>query len=88
MKRCISLLTRFWLQVLEALKVSKKSSVAVDLLVKMGVFPVHVNLDLLKSGVPTEFFNELLETAQQVLTNCPVDTNLVCYLRFNAKRLN
>jgi exoribonuclease-2 len=65
------------------LKVSKKSSAAVDLLIKMGVFPVHVNLDLLKSGIPTEFSCDFLEAAQQVLVNPPTDTNLVCQLPFN-----
>ncbi|KAG0569483.1 hypothetical protein KC19_6G093600 [Ceratodon purpureus] len=63
-------------EVLEALKISKKPSVAVDLLIKMGVFPVHVNLDLLKSGVPTEFSCDFLEASQHVLTSPPLDTNL------------
>ncbi|XP_024394538.1 ribonuclease II, chloroplastic/mitochondrial [Physcomitrium patens] len=63
-------------EVLEALNISKKSSTAVDLLIKMGVFPVHVNLELLKSGVPIEFSSECVEAAQSVMTNPPLDTNL------------
>lgn len=48
-----------------------------DLLTKMGVFPEHVNLELLKTNVPFEFSSELLEAAQQVQENPFPDANLV-----------
>lgn len=70
------------------MKISKKSSVAVDLLIKMGIFPVHANLDLLKSGVPTEFSSEFLQAAQHVLANPPLDTNQVSQMPFNFRPLS
>lgn len=69
--------TYLWNQVLELLKVSKKSTAAVDVLIKMGVFPVHVNLELLKSGVPIAFSDEQVQSAQQILADPFPDTNLV-----------
>ena len=69
--------TYLWNQVLELLKVSKKSTSAVDVLIKMGVFPVHVNLELLKSGVPIAFSDEQVQSAQQILADPFPDTNLV-----------
>jgi hypothetical protein len=43
----------------------------------MGVFPVHVNLELLKSGVPIAFSDEQVQSAQQILADPFPDTNLV-----------
>lgn len=47
---------------------SKTSSNAVNLLIDVGYFPVHVNLDLLKLNISTEQREEVLLAAENLLT--------------------
>lgn len=47
---------------------SKTSSTAVNLLIDIGYFPVHVNLDLLKYNINTEQSDEVLLAAEILLT--------------------
>ncbi|CAK9266221.1 unnamed protein product [Sphagnum jensenii] len=59
-------------EVLETLGLSKKPGVAVDLLIKIGVFPVHVNLELLRSDIPVQFSTNILLSADQIQQSpCP-----------------
>ncbi|KAK1286049.1 hypothetical protein QJS10_CPB20g02149 [Acorus calamus] len=50
----------------------KMSTVAANLLIDIGYFPVHVNLDLLKYNIRTEYSNEVLMAAENSL-NCSSD---------------
>lgn len=43
------------------------SSSAMQLLIDIGYFPVHINLDLLKYNVCTEFSEEVLVEAEDLL---------------------
>lgn len=53
--------------ILKAMGLPKLSSSAVNLLIDIGYFPVHVNLDLLKFNIHTEFSDELLAAAENIL---------------------
>ncbi|XP_058109625.1 ribonuclease II, chloroplastic/mitochondrial isoform X2 [Magnolia sinica] len=57
--------------ILKAMGLPKMSSAAVNLLVDIGYFPVHVNLDLLKFNVRTEYSDEVLLAAQNLLSISP-----------------
>lgn len=57
----------------------KKSSSAVDLLIDIGYFPVHVNLDLLKLNIRTDYADNILSTAENLLLESS-DTDKVCLL--------
>ena len=46
---------------------AKTSSSAVKLLIDIGYFPVHINLDLLRSGIPTDHSEEIISVAQSLL---------------------
>lgn len=50
---------------------AKISSAAVNLLIDIGYFPVHVNLDLLKLNIRTKFSDENLSAAENLLSLCP-----------------
>eukprot|EP00271_Cylindrocystis_brebissonii_P008388 TRINITY_DN225_c0_g5_i1.p1 TRINITY_DN225_c0_g5~~TRINITY_DN225_c0_g5_i1.p1 ORF type:complete len:968 (-),score=227.06 TRINITY_DN225_c0_g5_i1:1038-3941(-) len=54
-------------ETLESLQISRLASAASNLLVRMGVFPLHANLALLRSDVPQEFPLEVLAVAKQHL---------------------
>lgn len=45
----------------------KTSSAAVNLLIDIGYFPVHVNLDLFKFNIHTEYNEEVLSAAENLL---------------------
>lgn len=45
----------------------KKSSSAVGLLIDIGYFPVHVNLDLLKLNIRTDYADSILSAAENLL---------------------
>lgn len=47
---------------------AKTSSAAVNLLIDIGYFPVHVNLDLLKLNLPTDHRDEILSAAESLLS--------------------
>ena len=44
-----------------------KSSSAVGLLIDIGYFPVHVNLDLLKLNIRTDYESDILSAAENLL---------------------
>lgn len=46
---------------------SKTAAAAVSLLIDIGYFPVHVNLDLLKFNIRTEHSDEVLLAAEEIL---------------------
>lgn len=54
--------------ILKATGHAKTSSAAVNLLIDIGYFPVHVNLDLLKFNIRTEYNDEVLLAAENLLT--------------------
>ncbi|RWR95417.1 ribonuclease II, chloroplastic/mitochondrial isoform X1 [Cinnamomum micranthum f. kanehirae] len=56
--------------ILKAMGLPKVSSVAVNLLIDIGYFPVHVNLDLLKFNIRTEYSDEILAAAENLLSLC------------------
>ncbi|CAA2972080.1 ribonuclease II, chloroplastic mitochondrial isoform X1 [Olea europaea subsp. europaea] len=57
--------------ILKAMGLAKTASAAVDLLIDIGYFPVHVNLDLLKLNIRTDYPEEILAAAESVLLECP-----------------
>lgn len=54
--------------ILKAMGLAKTSSAAVNLLIDIGYFPVHVNLDLLKLNLPTDHRDEILSAAESLLS--------------------
>lgn len=48
---------------------SRTSTAAVNLLIDVGYFPVHVNLDLLKLNLHTVFSDEILLASEDLLSN-------------------
>ncbi|KAE9611077.1 putative exoribonuclease II [Lupinus albus] len=55
--------------ILKEIGLAKTASSAVNLLVDIGYYPVHVNLDLLKLGIPTVHSEENISVAQSLLSN-------------------
>ncbi|KAK3445245.1 hypothetical protein EUGRSUZ_A01270 [Eucalyptus grandis] len=54
--------------ILKAMGLTKTASSAMNLLVDIGYFPVHVNLDLLKLNIPTVHSDELISAAEILLS--------------------
>ncbi|KAF6137806.1 hypothetical protein GIB67_040514 [Kingdonia uniflora] len=54
--------------ILKAMGLPKLSSSAVNLLINIGYFPVHVNLDLLKLNIRTDYSDEILSAAENILS--------------------
>ncbi|KAL2533764.1 Ribonuclease II [Abeliophyllum distichum] len=57
--------------ILKAMGLAKTASTAVGLLIDIGYFPVHVNLDLLKLNIRTNYPEEILAAAESVLSESP-----------------
>ncbi|KAL5991906.1 hypothetical protein ACLOJK_012818 [Asimina triloba] len=57
--------------ILKAMGLPKMSSAAINLLMGIGYFSVHVNLDLLKFNVRTEYSDEVLLAAENLLSCSP-----------------
>ncbi|CAI9780120.1 unnamed protein product [Fraxinus pennsylvanica] len=57
--------------ILKAMGLAKTASAAVGLLIDIGYFPVHVNLDLLKLNIRTDYPEEILAAAESVLLESP-----------------
>lgn len=57
-----------------------------NLLIDIGYFPVHVNLDLLKLNIRTDYAEEILIAAENLLLESP-DSDEVCLLSYNFKFL-
>nr|XP_043621550.1 ribonuclease II, chloroplastic/mitochondrial [Erigeron canadensis] len=53
--------------ILKAMGLAKTSTSAVNLLIDIGYFPVHVNLDLLKLNVRTSYPDHILSAADRLL---------------------
>jgi hypothetical protein len=56
---------------------TKNPGVVVNILIGMGIFPLHVNVDLLKMKSLVEFTNEQIAAVEQLRENPPVDPDLV-----------
>ncbi|XP_060674261.1 ribonuclease II, chloroplastic/mitochondrial isoform X2 [Ziziphus jujuba] len=54
--------------ILKAMGLAKTASSAVNLLMNIGYFPVHVNLDLLKLNIPTDHSDEVITAAESLLS--------------------
>uniref|UniRef100_A0A0D9V7N5 RNB domain-containing protein n=2 Tax=Leersia perrieri TaxID=77586 RepID=A0A0D9V7N5_9ORYZ len=57
--------------ILKAMGFSKTSSAALKILINVGYFPVHVNLDLYKYDVHTKYTEEVLSAAEELLVDSP-----------------
>ncbi|XP_050884702.1 ribonuclease II, chloroplastic/mitochondrial [Lathyrus oleraceus] len=54
---------------LRKMGLAKTTSSAVNLLINIGYFPVHVNLDLLKLSIPTDHLEKITSAAQSLLSD-------------------
>ncbi|KAG6643190.1 hypothetical protein CIPAW_09G193400 [Carya illinoinensis] len=54
--------------ILKAMGLTKTASSAVNLLIDIGYFPVHVNLDLLKFNIRTDHSDEIISAAESLLS--------------------
>lgn len=68
-------------QILKAMGLPKIAASAVRLLIDIGYFPVHVNLDLLKLNIRTNYPDHILSAAETLLQHSP-DPDKVLYLLF------
>ncbi|XP_042476524.1 ribonuclease II, chloroplastic/mitochondrial isoform X2 [Macadamia integrifolia] len=57
--------------ILKAMGLPKMSSSALNLLIDIGYFPVHVNLDLLKFNIRTEYSDEIMSAEESLLSGSP-----------------
>ncbi|KAK9126966.1 hypothetical protein Scep_015812 [Stephania cephalantha] len=57
--------------ILRTMGMPKLASSAINLLIDIGYFPVHVNLDLLKLNVRTEYSDDILSAAEDLLSMSP-----------------
>ncbi|KAL5223123.1 hypothetical protein ABZP36_027836 [Zizania latifolia] len=57
--------------ILKAMGFSKTSSAALKILINVGYFPVHVNLDLYRYDVRIRYTEEVLSAAEEFLAECP-----------------
>ncbi|KAF5737173.1 ribonuclease II chloroplastic/mitochondrial [Tripterygium wilfordii] len=55
--------------ILKAMGMAKTASSAINLLIDIGYFPVHVNLDLLKLDIHTDHSDETISTAESLLSD-------------------
>ena len=79
----------FSFQILKAMGLVKTASSAVNLLIDIGYFPVHVNLELLKLNIPTDHSDEILTAAESLLSESsdPDEVGLRTGLEINLKYL-
>ncbi|XP_042046100.1 ribonuclease II, chloroplastic/mitochondrial-like isoform X2 [Salvia splendens] len=57
--------------ILKAIGLPKTASAAMNLLIDIGYFPVHVNLDILKLKIHTDYAEEILMVAERLLLESP-----------------
>ncbi|XP_071721328.1 ribonuclease II, chloroplastic/mitochondrial isoform X2 [Rutidosis leptorrhynchoides] len=57
--------------ILKAMGLARTSDLAVNLLIDIGYFPVHVNLDLLKFNIRTSYPDHILSAAERILQESP-----------------
>lgn len=55
-------------QILTAAGMAKTASSALNLLIDIGYFPVHVNLDLLKLNIRTDHSEDIVLAAEDLLS--------------------
>lgn len=68
---------------------AKAASSAVNLLIDIGYFPVHVNLDLLKLNIATDHSDEVISAAENlVLASVDPDKVHLLLLRLSFSGLN
>eukprot|EP01018_Ginkgo_biloba_P021242 Gb_33853 [translate_table: standard] len=53
-------------EVLKTMGIPKTASSAIDLLIEIGYFPVHVNLEVLKFEIPTKHSDDVLAAANDI----------------------
>lgn len=61
--------------ILKAMGFTRTSSAALKLLINVGYFPVHVNLDLFRYDVRIRYTDEVLSAAEELLVDSP-DTDM------------
>ncbi|XP_029127978.1 ribonuclease II, chloroplastic/mitochondrial-like [Cajanus cajan] len=66
--------------ILKEMGLAKVASSSVKLLIDIGYFPVHINLDLLKLGIPTYHSEEIISAAQSLLLDSsdPDEVGFIC----------
>ncbi|CAA0830512.1 Ribonuclease II- chloroplastic/mitochondrial [Striga hermonthica] len=57
--------------ILRAMGLAKTASAALNLLINIGYFPVHINLDLLKLNIRTGFPEQIIAAAENLLSESP-----------------
>ncbi|XP_062225700.1 ribonuclease II, chloroplastic/mitochondrial-like [Phragmites australis] len=57
--------------ILKAMGFTRTSSAALKLLINVGYFPVHVNLDIFRYDVRIRYNEEVLSAAEELLADCP-----------------
>ncbi|KAJ6699583.1 RIBONUCLEASE [Salix purpurea] len=62
--------------ILTAMGMGKTASSALNLLIDIGYFPVHVNLDMLKLNIHTDHPDEIISAAEDLLSE-PVDPDKI-----------
>ncbi|CAM6101170.1 unnamed protein product [Calypogeia fissa] len=63
-------------EVIDIMGLSKNPAVAVNLLIGIGVFPLHVNVDLLKMKNLVEFTKEHIAAVEHLYETPPIDPDL------------
>lgn len=51
-----------------------------NLLIDIGYFPVHVNLDILKLNIHTDYAEEILMAAERLLLESPDQDEVACFI--------
>lgn len=67
-------------QILKAMGLARTSDLAVQLLIDIGYFPVHVNLDLLKFNIRTNYPDHILSAAERLLQESPDPDKVLSFL--------
>lgn len=70
----------FFCQILKAMGMVKTASSALNLLIDIGYFPVHVNLDLLKFNIHTDHSDEVISAAESLLSDPSDPDEVSCFL--------
>lgn len=63
---------------------TKTSSAAINLLIDIGYFPVHANLDLLKLRIKTDYSDEVLSAAENLLMGSDDPDGVSVYVEYTS----
>lgn len=66
---------------------TRTASSALNLLINIGYFPVHVNLDLLKLNILTDHSDEIIAAAESILSDSS-DSDEVILASISIKRFH